>query len=144
MFPPMQSARARGTGNGIARKKLCGAAVRHCHYHMEKGKESRERKRKKKSYYRAPKTWMQQRIHNTSWWFDQSVRCSYIRDSKKNLFGVVGDGGLLLPCASLFVRPTKERAHCALCSLLLVPSPCVRGQEYGALPPKLRCVWMRR
>jgi hypothetical protein len=43
-------------------------------------------------------------------------------------------------CASLFVRPIKECAHCALCSLLLR----VRGQEYGALAPKLRCVMTQR
>lgn len=43
------------TGNGIAREKLCGAAVRHCHCHMEKGKrepgkekESRRKKKKEK------------------------------------------------------------------------------------------------
>ena len=36
------------TGNGIAREKLCGAAVRHCHCHMEKGKQSRGKKKKEK------------------------------------------------------------------------------------------------
>jgi len=42
---------------------------------------------------------------------------------------------LSLPaCASLFVRPTKEHAHCALCSLLLVPSPCTRSGIRGTDP----------
>ena len=53
MFPPMQSARARGTGS---QGKLCGAAARHCHCRMEKEKQSQGRKRKKNIHYRAPWT----------------------------------------------------------------------------------------
>lgn len=60
-------------------------------------------------------------------------------------------------CASLFVRPTKERAHCALCSLLLVPSPCTWSGIRGTDPEvavrydtaadmfsHLLCFWLRR
>ena len=54
---------------------------------------------------------MQQRIHNTSWRFDQSARCSYTRDNKKNLFGAVSDGGVaLLPvrhCLSALLRSVR-------------------------------------